>query len=204
LRFPHRRKEVLASRDIFRAEVYPAACRYVAAPQPEIVPLDVDNGGPGPFLEGGDVLVHGRQVFVGASGRASTVLGAEWLAKLLAPDGYRVEIVRLKPNFLHLDCVMGLVREGLVVVCEEAFLDGLPRSLRDWERIPVSEEEAMNLGANGLPIAPDVYVTDPVFRRIGDAVGKHGVTVEYVDFSISRGFGGAFRCSTQPLWREQR
>jgi hypothetical protein len=28
------------------------------------------------------------------------------------------------------------------------------------------------------------------------------VTVEYVDFSISRSFGGAFRCSTQTLWRE--
>jgi hypothetical protein len=91
LRFSHRRKEVLPSRDIFRSEVYPATCRYVAAPQPEIVPLDINNGGPGPFLEGGDVLVHGRHVFVGTSGRASTALGAEWLSKLLAPDGYRVE-----------------------------------------------------------------------------------------------------------------
>jgi glycine amidinotransferase len=202
LRFPHRRKEVLPSRDIFRDAIYPAACRYVAVPQPEIVPLDVDNGGPGPFLEGGDVLVYGHHVFVGASGRASTALGAEWLSKLLAPDGYAVEVVRLKPNFLHLDCAMGLVREGLVVVYEGALLDGLPRSLKDWERIPVSEEDAMSLGTNGLPITPDVYVTDPAFRRVGDAVGKHGVTVEYVEFSISRAFGGAFRCSTQALWRE--
>jgi glycine amidinotransferase len=202
LRFPHRRKEVLPSRDIFRSEVYPAACRYVAAPQPEIVPLEINNGGPGPFLEGGDVLVHGRHVFVGTSGRASTALGAEWLSKLLAPDGYRVEIVRLKPNILHLDCAMGLVREGIVVVCEAVLLDGLPRSLKDWVRLPVSEEDAMNLGTNGLPISPNVYVTDPAFRHIGDEVGKHGITVEYVEFSISRAFGGAFRCSTQPLWRE--
>jgi glycine amidinotransferase len=202
LRFPHRRKEVLPSRDIFLGEIYPAACRYVAVPQPEIMPLDIDNGGPGPFLEGGDVLVYGRHVFVGVSGRASTALGAEWLSKLLAPDGYTVEVVRLKPNFLHLDCTMGLVREGLVVVYEGALLDGLPRSLKDWERIPVSEEDAMSLGTNGLPITPDVYVTDPAFRRVGDAVGKYGVTVEYVEFSISRAFGGAFRCSTQALWRE--
>ena len=202
LRFPHRRKEVLASRDIFRGEVYPAACGYVAAPQPEIMPLDVDNGGPGPFIEGGDVLVYGRQVFVGNSGRASTALGVEWLRKLMAPHGYTVEMVRMKPNLLHLDCAMGLVREGLVVVYEDGLLDGLPRSLKDWVRIPVSQEEAMTLGTNGLPITPDVYVTDPVFRRIGDAVQKHGVKVDYVDFSISRSFGGAFRCSTQTLWRE--
>jgi N-dimethylarginine dimethylaminohydrolase len=202
LRLPHRRGEVLPSRDIFKREVYPAVCRYVALPQPEIMPLNVENGGPGPFLEGGDVLVYGRHVFVGNSGRASNALGAEWLRKLLASDGYTVEIVRMKPNFLHLDCVMGLVREGLVIVHEAGLIDGLPRALKDWQRIQASEEEAMNLGTNGLPITPNVYVADPAFRRIGDAVAKHGITVEYVDFAISRAFGGSFRCSTQPLWRE--
>jgi N-dimethylarginine dimethylaminohydrolase len=174
LRFTHRRREVLPSRDIFRQEIYPAGCSYVAVPEPEIMPLEVDNGGPGPFLEGGDVLVYGRQVFVGNSGRGSTALGAEWLRKLLAPRGYTVEIVSMKPNFLHLDCVMGLVREGLVVVYEGGLVEGMPRSLADWERIPVSEVEAMNLGTNGLPITPDVYVTDPAFHRIGDAVARHG------------------------------
>jgi len=202
LRFPHRRKEVLPSRNIFQREVYPAACSYVAVPQPEIMPLDVDNGGPGPFLEGGDVLVYGRHVFVGNSGRASTALGAQWLQKVIAPHGYTVEIVRLKPNILHLDCAIGLVREGLMVVYEEGLLDGLPKSLKDWVRISATQEEAMSLGTNGLPITPAVYVTDPAFRRIGDAVEKQGVAVEYVTFDISRSFGGAFRCSTQTLWRE--
>jgi glycine amidinotransferase len=202
LRFPHRRKEVLSSREIFTSEVYPAACTYAAVPQPEIMPLEVDNGGPGPFVEGGDVLVYGHHVFVGNSGRASTALGVEWLRKLLAPRGYTVEMVRLKPNILHLDCAMGLVREGLFVVCEDGFLDGIPPVLKDWTRIPVTMEEAMSLGANGLPISEKVYVTDPAFRRIGDEVKKHGVEVEYVKFDISRSFGGAFRCSTQALWRE--
>lgn len=129
-------------------------------------------------------------------------LGVEWIRKLIAPHGYTVEMVRMRPNFLHLDCAMGLVREGLVVVYEDGLLDGIPRSLKDWLRIPVTVEEAMALGTNGLPITPDVYVSDPAFRRLGDAVAKHGVAVEYVDFSISRSFGGAFRCSTQTLWRE--
>lgn len=195
LRLPDRRSEVLPCRDIFRTEVYPSDCTYVAVPQPEIVPLDVDNGGVGPFLEGGDVLV-----FVGVSGRESTTLGAEWRRKLLSPHGYTVEIVRLRPHFLHLDCVMSLAREGVVVVHEDALLDGLPL-LREWARIPVTEGEAMGLGVNGLPINPLVDVTDPAFRRVGDAIARHGITVEYVDFRISRGFGGAFRCSTQPLLR---
>jgi N-dimethylarginine dimethylaminohydrolase len=78
----------------------------------------------------------------------------------------------------------------------------LPKSLRDWDRIQATEEQALRLGTNGFPISPEVYVTDPEFRNIGDQIEKHGVMVEYVDFPISRSFGGSFRCSTQPFWRE--
>ena len=110
--------------------------------------------------------------------------------------------MRLKSNTLHLDCAIGMVREGLMTVCDEVLPDGLPKSLRDWTRIAVTEPQALRLGTNGFPINPDVYVTDPEFRGIGDQIEKHGIQVEYVDFPISRGFGGSFRCSTQPLWRE--
>jgi N-dimethylarginine dimethylaminohydrolase len=148
------------------------------------------------------VLVYGKHVLVGISGRASTRLGAEWLQKALAPYGYQVETVRLKSNFLHLDCALSLVREGLMLVCEEALPDGVPAVLQGWQRILASETDAMRLGTNGLPISPEVYVTDPEFRHIGGQIAAHSVKVEYVDFRISRTFGGAFRCSTQPLWRE--
>ena len=202
LRFPHRRHEVLTSRSVFNDEVYSADCTYVAVPQPDVAPLETEEGGVGPFLEGGDVLVLGKHVFVGVSGRGSSMAGVAFLANLLAPQGFAVEAVRLKPNFLHLDCALGLVREGLLVACADAMPDGLPKVLRDWERIDASEDEATRLGTNGLPVSPNVYVTDPVFRRIGDQIARRGITVEYVDFAISRAFGGAFRCSTQALWRE--
>ncbi len=201
LRFPHRRREVLPSRTILQSEVMGADGVYVAVPTPAVVPLDGDEGTAGPFLEGGDVLVLGRHVLVGSSGRASNEAGARWLAKLLEPENYTVEVVPLQPHFLHLDCVLGLVREGLMVVCEAALLDGVPARLADWDRITATEEEAMTLGTNGLPISSDLYVTDPAFERIGHQVEGYGISVAYVDFAISRGFGGAFRCSTQPLLR---
>ena len=201
LRFPHRRREVLASRPIFAAEVMPADCSYVAVPTPEITPLEITEGEQGPFLEGGDVLVLDKHVFVGCSGRASNSAGANWLAKLLAPSDYTVEVVRLQPHFLHLDCVLGLLREGLMIVYEGAFVNGIPERLARWDRITATEEEAMNLGTNGLPVSTDRYIADPAFERIAARVEQHGIEVTYVDFTISRGFGGAFRCSTQPLWR---
>ena len=35
--------------------------------------------------------------------------------------GYEVVPVRLHPHILHLDCALSLLREGLMIVCEEAF-----------------------------------------------------------------------------------
>ncbi|MFE2999976.1 hypothetical protein ACFXG4_33870 [Nocardia sp. NPDC059246] len=35
----------------------------------------------------------------------------------------------------------------------------------------------------------------------GKELEGRGITVEYIDFAVSRLFGGAFRCSTQPLLR---
>jgi glycine amidinotransferase len=202
LPLPHRRLEVLASRDILTTRALDGRCSYVALPQPSIPGIGSDGLGAGPFLEGGDVLVYDKQVFVGNSGLTSNELGIHWLRKLLTPRGYTVEEVRLAPKCLHLDCAVGLIREGLLVVCPDALVDGLPAVLRDWDAIEISEREGIHLGANGLPISPDVYVTDPEFRHIGDRIAEHGVTVEYVDFATTRSFGGAFRCTTQVLRRE--
>ena len=101
---------------------------------------DISDAEAGPFLEGGDVLVYNKQVFVGNSGYGSNAAGIEWLRNYLAPYGYEVTEVRLQGNILHLDCAMSLVREGLMIVCEESFADGIPEPFQAWDRIRVSEE----------------------------------------------------------------
>ncbi|MES9554009.1 MULTISPECIES: arginine deiminase family protein [unclassified Streptomyces] len=202
MRLLHRRREVLPLREVMRDHVYPSDCGYVAVPMPEVAAPDDPTLGPGPFLEGGDVLVLGKKVFVGTSGLASNPLGIQWLAKFLAPYGYTVEKVRLHRRILHLDCALGFIREGLLVACEEALLDGIPDPLKEWERITVDLDQATSLATNGLPLGPDVYVTDPEFSFVGREIEKFGVHVEYVDFSITRSLGGSFRCSTQPLLRK--
>lgn len=206
LRFPHRRLEVLASRSLMDSRVYPASCSYIAAPQPDAVPLpsppsttSIDNS---PYIEGGDVLVVDRYVFVGLSGLASSKRGVDFLRKHLGPQGYIVQPIKLAPNVLHLDCALGFIRPGLIIVHAPALLEGLPPQLRGWERIDVTKDEAFELATNGLPISPYVYVTDPAFKHIGDRIARKGVKVEYLDLRVSRKLGGAFRCSTQALWRE--
>lgn len=85
---------------------------------------------------------------MGYSGLASNLAGIQWLANMIGHFGYEVVPVRLHPHILHLDCALSLLREGLMIVCEEAFLDGLPAQLANWEKIHVTLQEAAYLVTN--------------------------------------------------------
>lgn len=199
MKLGHRKKEVMPIRHILEQESEKNKCLYLSVPQADRS-SDFFNM-KGPFLEGGDVLVLNKEIFVGTSGLASNHEGIFWLRNFLSNFGYTVTEVPLHPNILHLDCALSLVKDGLMIVCEEAFLKGVPEILKNWDKISVSLEDAQKLITNGLPINEDVYVTDMEFQSIGEQLTKKGVTVEYTDYRISRSFGGSFRCTTQPLLR---
>ncbi|MBL1224068.1 dimethylarginine dimethylaminohydrolase family protein [Enterococcus sp. BWR-S5] len=200
LRFMHRRHEILPIRPIVTEWAAEADCYYFSAPQPDISAGEMSEAGP--FIEGGDVLVLGKTVFVGHSGLASNFEGILWLKRLLQHFDYDVVPVRLHPHILHLDCALSLLKEGLMIVCEEAFLDGIPQQLRSWDTIPVSLREASLLMTNGLPINEKVYITDRSFTKLIPQIEAKGVKVEGIDYQVSRIFGGSFRCTTQALVRD--
>lgn len=199
LKFPHRQLEVLPSRPLLLAESQKEEVLYFATPQPD-VSLGV-NQPVGPYIEGGDVLVYGKTIFVGHSGLASNLLGIQWLGSVLSRWGYQVIPVPLHPDILHLDCALSLLREGLMICCEEAFLDGVPKELAHWQTISITLAEAALLMANGLPINEKVYVTDASFTSLIEKIEAQGMKVETLDYRISRLFGGSFRCTTQGLLR---
>lgn len=199
LRFLHRRNEILPIRDTLATEAYNSDAFYLSVPKPDI--SEGLHAEAGPFLEGGDILVLDKTIFVGNSGQASNHNGYLWLKSYLSHWGYEVIEVPLKKEVLHLDCALSLVREGLMIVCEEAFLNGIPEQLRNWDKISVPYKDIAYLAINGLPINESTYVLDPQFDYIAEQLKARGITVEYVDFRISRSFGGSFRCSTQPLIR---
>ncbi|MSS11560.1 amidinotransferase [Clostridium sp. WB02_MRS01] len=199
LRFFHRRNEVLPIRDILVNEAYSTGAFYVSVPRPDSSEgIDAEQG---PFLEGGDVLVLDKTVFVGNSGLASNYNGYLWLQSFLSHFGYEVVEVPLKQDVLHLDCALSLVRDGLMIICEEALINGIPKALKDWDKISVPYKDIAYLAVNGLPVNESTYILDPQFEYIAEQLKTRGITVEYIDFEISRSLGGSFRCSTQPLVR---
>ena len=196
----YRRLEILPIRSILEKEAASSGCMYVSVPVPDVSEgIDSDTG---PFLEGGDILVYGKKIFVGNSGMASNKKGIDWLGNYLKKFDYEVYEVALAPDVLHLDCVVSLVREGLLIYCPETLPEGLPETFKDWDKISVNYDAMRKLAVNGLPINEEVYLTDTEFKNtIGAELEKRGIKVEYISFSTTRTFGGAFRCSVQPLLR---
>lgn len=165
------------------------------------VPLGSPSCVDGPFLEGGDTLLNGHEIYVGISGCASDLAGADWLQALLG-DAYRVIPVAMKSNVLHLDCALALIKPGLLVWCPEKFIDGLPMSLRDWDTITVSTDEANLLATNALVLEEGRAIVDAGNARVIEELRKRRVDVIPLPFDGPISTGGGLRCAHHPLLRE--
>ena len=165
------------------------------------VPLGSPGCVDGPFLEGGDTLLNGREVYVGMSGCATDMAGIDWLQALLG-ERYRVIPVALRSDVLHLDCALGLVKPGLLLWCPEKLIDGLPTSLRDWDAIRVSKDEAGLLATNGLILEEGRIVVDADNKRVIEELRTRKVEVIPLPFDGPIRVGGGLRCAHHPLWRE--
>ena len=165
------------------------------------VPLGSPACVDGPFLEGGDTLLNGYEIYVGISGCASDLAGADWLQALLG-DKYRVLAVAMKSNVLHLDCAMALIKPGLLVYCPEKLIDGLPMALCDWDKVTVSADEANRLATNGLILEEGRVIIDAGNGRVIDELRKRRIDVIPLLFDGPIAVGGGLRCAHHPLLRE--
>ena len=108
----------------------------------------------------------------------------------------------LRSNVLHLDCALGLVKPGLLVWCPEKLIDGLPTSLRSWDAITVSKDEANRLATNGLILEEGRMIVDADNQRVIGELRKRKVDVIPLPFDGPIFTGGGLRCAHHPLLRE--
>ena len=195
IRLKCRQRERYGLRPIIQQVVQQRGARWSS------VPLGSPGCIDGPFLEGGDTLLNGYEVYVGISGCASDLAGADWLQALLG-DTYRVIPVAMRSNVLHLDCALALIKPGLLVWCPEKLIDGLPRSLRDWDAIAVSRDEANLLATNALVLEEGRAVVDAGNARVIEELRKRRIDVIPLPFDGPISSGGGLRCAHHPLLRE--
>jgi N-dimethylarginine dimethylaminohydrolase len=123
LRYPFRRKQIYTVRPILEPLLKNSRAKYVAMPpaSPHYDPSD-------PFLERGDIMLDGCNVYVGISGNASNTEGVEWLKRYLGSE-YNVYVIKPAENILHLDTVLTLNKSGLLTYYPE-FMNELPAPFR--------------------------------------------------------------------------
>ncbi len=133
-------------------------------------------------LDGGDVLVMGRRVFVGHSQRTN-IEGIDQLRRILAPRGYSVEPVRIEAC-LHLKSAVTAVSDDTVLINRE----WVPvDAFTGLALLDVNREEPW--GANALRIDQDIiYPTDwPKTLALLEARGFHVRPVDVGELAKAEG-----------------
>ena len=205
LRTPLRKVDISGFKEVLTDKCTKGDVRWFSMPHTELLaPPDPDT----PLLEGGDVIVLGRTILVGNTRNpsvGSNEAGFRWLKNILG-SSYDVVRIPLREDVLHLDCVLSVPREGLAIVCEEAFVDGLPDYIKGWDLIKVSIESVQRLAINGIPVDSKNYIISynehNDNRYLQSELETRYIRVHRVFFGTHNGQGGSLRCATQPLIRK--
>lgn len=203
LYLPARRRERFGIRRAIADRLADSDAQLVSMPPAVPTPEDESGGwGPGPFIEGGDVFLLGKDIYVGVSGNASNTAGVKWLQQYLGSD-YRVHEIKLTKKFLHLDCCLATPRPGLAIICRDAFVDGLPDFLKKWTLLDVPFQDAKEkLGCNGLVIDDKTIMIAEGLDYLAKGLRDAGQEVIETPFDAVYQYAGAFRCWHHPLVRE--
>jgi dimethylargininase len=137
-------------------------------------------------LDGGDVLLSGRKIFVGLSSRTNPE-GVERLRALAAPLGYEVTGVAVA-GCLHLKSAATEVAPGLLLV-NSGWVD--PACFAGLSTLDVDPEEPG--GANALRIGDDLLYS-PAFPATLRRLKAAGLRVRPVDLSELAKAEGALTC----------
>ncbi|MER2029021.1 MAG: dimethylarginine dimethylaminohydrolase family protein [Solibacillus sp.] len=151
-------------------------------------------------IEGGDVIIDGKRVFVGISDRTCKK-AIQNLQKEL-PD-YEILPIPFNPKYLHLDCVFNILSSKDALIFPDAFAPKVVKLLSSmYHLIEVSEDEQFSMGTNVLSIGQNRVLSLPVNRDVNYQMRQHGYEVLEVDFSEIIKSGGSFRCCSMPIVRQ--
>jgi dimethylargininase len=139
-------------------------------------------------IDGGDVLVLGKSIYVGQSTRTNAA-AVEQLRKLTAPFGYRVVPAKVT-GCLHLKSAVSGVRDG-VLLLNPKWIEA--RVFGDVSVVEVDSRE--HFGANALRVN-DSVIYPRAFPRTRDRLESAGVDVHPVDVDeLAKAEAGVTCCS---------
>ncbi len=152
-------------------------------------------------IEGGDIIVNGKTVYIGISRR--TTVEAITIISSYLDSSYNIVPVFLNKGFLHLDTVFNIIDEKTALCCADALaITSLELLGKSFNLINISLEEQRCLGTNVLTISPRRLISQSQNQRINQELRKRKYDVIELEYSEGAKLGGAFRCATCPVVRE--
>ena len=139
-------------------------------------------------VDGGDVLVAGRQVFVGLSTRTNDHAAVQ-MARLLQPHGYKVREVVVR-DCLHLKSAVTALSDDLLLL-NPAWIDR-----ETFDGFMLVDVEADEPGAANVLRLDDRILCSASFPRTAARLERRGLRVERVPASeVSKAEGAVTCCS---------
>lgn len=151
-------------------------------------------------IEGGDVVVGDKIIFVGVSSRTN-LNAIEELKKVLIFKGIKKEVISINfdNSMLHLDCVFSLIGKESALVSPYVYdKEVVEKYIKNI--IYVTKEEADNFATNIVYLGDKKLVTSNI--SIGNKLKKLGYNVKILDYTEIVKGEGSVDCSTLDLLRE--
>lgn len=152
------------------------------------------------YLEGGDIIVDNKTIYVGISER-TTMEGVRFLNNVLGKD-YSVVPIKLKPKFLHLDVVFTIINPNLALIYKDGLEEDSYKLLDKLTKIEVTAQEQFELATNVFVIDSNTIIMNSNHKRIESELRKLNINVIPINLTQTAKDGGAFRCTTCPIERE--
>lgn len=161
----------------------------------------------GALVEGGDVIVCNKHLFVGISKRTNWA-GYEYLKKEFPSKEVHALPLEVTDspitNILHLDCAFQPVGEKSCIIYEDGFKSRpeiLYQLFSKEDMISVSLEEKQSMFPNVFSVAPKKVIIEENFVRLKEELNAKGIATVDVKFKETSKLSGLLRCSTLPLRR---
>ena len=155
---------------------------------------------PNIYLEGGDILVDNKTIYVGISER-TTVDSIQFLKDVLKEE-YSIVPLKLKPKFLHLDVVFTIINPNLALIYKDGLEEESYKLLNQYTKIEVTEQEQFTLATNVFVVDPQTIIMNSIHKRIEEELKNLNLNVISLNLTETAKDGGAFRCTTCPIERE--
>ncbi len=155
------------------------------------------------LFEGGDfAFINETTIAVGMADRSNQA-GVEEIKEQLAPYGYEVFGVPVKPEYLHLDMCFNLVDDHIAV----AYIEGMPKEFLAYlnkmeiEVISILEDAIFAHGCNLQSLGNHRVMSLSANGKVNEELSKRGMKIVELNISEILKAGGGPHCMTFPLER---